>query len=508
MTVEQKRFSRLRNSTFRDVIWPIKSSELKKFLPMAFLMFTVLLNQNLVRGMKDSIVMTLVAPEVISFIKIWLELPSGIVFVLIYARMCNRMTTERAFQYVIITFLIFFATFAFVLFPNSAYFHPSSEVVEQYIAMLPNLKWFIVIWGHWSYVLFYVMGELWPVVVLGLVWQLANKITKTEEAKRFYSFFTFFGQANLLISGLAIGYFASKNHFLIDAFAGVSDRTEIMLKSIMLIVLVSGLCSLLIHMVIERQIINDANLKHIVPKQKTLHLGVLESSKLILRSKYLGLICILMISYSVAVILIEGLWFAKAKELYPNPEQFASYQGMVLFWTGISALIFALLGSSIIRRLGWFFGAIITPVITMIVGGLFFLLTVMQDNLDSMLIGLGQASTLSVIVFCGFLQNVFSKGAKYSLFDATKEMSYIPLDIEIKTKGQAAVDIVGPKIGKTAGALVPFITFTFFPFARYQDISGVLLTVFVVICIIWVVATVALSREYHVLLGLGNQDEK
>lgn len=498
--MEKKRFARLRNSTFRDIIWPIRSKELSKFLPMAFLMFTVLLNQNLVRGMKDSIVMTLVAPEVISFIKIWLEIPSGIIFVLIYARMCNRMTTERAFQYVIVTFLLFFALFAFVLFPHHEYFHPDPNFVLLYISALPNLKWFIVIWSKWSFVLFYVMGELWPVVVLGLVWQLANKITKTEEAKRFYSFFTFFGQANLLISGVAIKYFASKNHFLTYAFSGVTDSTEIMLKSIMLIVLISGLGSFVIHMVIERQIMNESALKQIVPKQKTLHLGVLESSKLILRSKYLGLICILMISYSVAVILIEGLWFAKARELYPSTEGFASYQGEVLFWTGISALTFAFLGSSVIRRLGWFFGAIITPVITMIAGGLFFILTVMQDNLDAFLVGVGHASTLSFIVFFGFIQNVFSKGAKYSLFDATKEMSYIPLDIEIKTKGQAAVDIVGPKIGKSFGALVPFITFTLFPMSRYQDIAGILLVVFVTICAIWIYATIALSKEYHALL--------
>lgn len=503
----KKNFTRLRNSAFRDVIWPIKSRELSKFLPMAFLMFTVLLNQNLVRGMKDSIVMTMVAPEVISFIKIWLEIPSGIVFVLIYAQMCNRMTTERAFQYVIISFLLFFALFAFVLFPYNTYFHPDPEKIASYIVLLPNLKWFIVIWSKWSFVLFYVMGELWPVVVLGLVWQLANKVTKTEEAKRFYSFFTFFGQANLLISGVAIKYFASKNHFLTYAFTGVSDSTEIMLKSIMLIVLVSGLCSFFIHIIIERQIISDALLKKSVPKQKTLHLGVFESSKLILRSKYLGLICILMISYSVAVILIEGLWFAKARELYPSTEQFASYQGEVLFWTGISALTFAFLGSSVIRKLGWFFGAIITPVITMIAGGLFFLLTVMQDNLDAFLMGLGQASTLSFIVFFGFIQNVFSKGAKYSLFDATKEMSYIPLDTEIKTKGQAAVDIVGPKIGKSFGALVPFVTFTIFPMSRYQDIAGILLAVFVCICAIWIYATVALSKEYHGLLEKEMQED-
>lgn len=499
---------KFRNSRARDVIWPIKSSELKKFLPMAIMMFTVLLNQNFVRGMKDSIVLTLVGPEVIGFIKLWCEMPAGIIFVLIYAKLCNVVTTEVAFRYIVIFFVSFFCLFAFVFFPYNEYFHPGKDVIDAAITSFPHLKWFIVIWSKWSFVLFYVMGELWPVIVLGLWWQLANKITKTEEAKRFYSFFALFGQVNLLVSGVAIGYFASNSHFLIPYFTDASSDTEVTIKSITVVVLFCSIITLMLHRFVEVEIIQKSN-ANINNKKKldVLSLGLLDSIKMILGSRYLGLLCILICSYNIAVILIEGLWFAKARELYPSTDQFMIYQGRVLFGTGVAAFICSFLGSSIIRHFGWFVASVLTPVTIMIVGGIFLLCAAMEDKLEVLFDYWGSFSALSIIVFIGALQNIFGKGVKYSLFDATKEMAYIPLSSEMKTKGKAAVDVVGTKIGKSLGSIIPFITFSLLPNAKYDDISGLLLFIFIIICIVWIYATCFLSREYESFLLVNQKDD-
>ena len=346
------------------------------------------------------------------------------------------------------------------------------------------------------------MGELWTVIVFFLFfWQLANKVTKIEEAQRFYIFFGLFGQLNLLLSGAIIIYLTQEQHFLLPLFSMISNASEVVLKSMTVLITIAGIICLLLHRYIEVK--NIETLKGIIFKNKRtdiLKLTLKQSAKMVFTSKYLALICILMVSYSTVANLIEGLWMSRAKALYPATKDFMAYHGNVMFWTGIATLGFIFIGNIIVRRCGWFYGAVLTPLMFLLVGSAFFTFVLIEGKLSYMLPGLTAFTPLVIIVFVGSTQNVLGKGVKYSMFDATKEMVYIPLDQEMKTKGKAAVDVLGAKLGKSFGALVQMISFTIFPAAHHEDIAGFLMVVFVVVCLVWILGVKLLRDDYAQLL--------
>ncbi len=238
------------------------------------------------------------------------------------------------------------------------------------------------------------------------------------------------------------------------------------------------------------------------------HPSMLESAKLILSSKYILLICALLICYGCSTNLIEGAWKAKAHKLHTTSDEFTVFVGSYLKYNGIATILFALFASMVIRYFGWLVGALITPIVFFITGMAFFAVSNFESFSDWMLNFFNISSSVVLVVTVGTIQNVLGKSTKYSFFDSTKEMSYVPLDHETKTKGKAAADVIGTKFGKSISAFLVSLAFVIFPSIGYDDILWHIMFIFILMFVLWAVVVFLLNKEYKSLTNESQRKSK
>lgn len=441
---------------WRSFFWPVHNFELKKLIPMLLLFFFINFNYTILRDTKDALVVT--APgsgaEAIPFLKVWGVLPLAIIFMLIYAKLSNILNKKALFYATLAPFIIFFALFATVLYPARDVLHPT-VLADRLQEILPvGFTGFIAIFRNWTYSLFYVMAELWGSVGISLLfWGFANDITKVSESKRFYAMFGLGANFAMLFSGPAIVFVSDiRSHLAVGA-----DPWQASLNYLMTMVVISGILVLAIYRWIQNNVLTDARFYDPGEVKKTkekpsMSLG--ESFKFLAKSKYILCIAILVLAYGIAINLVEVTWKGQLKLQYPNPNAYSTFMGYFSTITGaVTILMMLFVGGNVIRKFGWGTAALITPVVLLITGAGFFSFVLFKQYLMGFVAMLGSTPLMLAVVF-GTAQNIMSKSAKYSLFDPTKEMAYIPLDQESKVKGKAAIDVVGARMGKSGGSLI------------------------------------------------------
>lgn len=486
-------------SKFTDVVWPIERYELPKFLLLTLLMFCILGIQNLIRAMKDSVVNTMIGTETIAFLKFWGVLPAAFLMTIIYVKLVSIMKGENIFYLIMSTFLAFFILFAFYLFPNHQLIHLNPETAQQFAKSYPHMKWFILLLSNWSFSLFYVIAELWPNAIFALLfWQFVNKVTTVDESKRFYPLFGLLGQTGLYLSGQFLINLPPINYY-ISRLLGVNiDSSVLSIQLVISVVSILGTIALVSFWVINHKILDVATTENLQFRVKKNQMTLIESFKMIVESRYTRLIAILLICYGIAINLVEGPWKAEAARIYKDPTEFAAFVGSYISYTGILTIMFVIIGSNIVRKLGWLSAAIITPLMVLITGICFFIIANFDPVATFMMMSFAVTDPILIAIIIGVIQNVLSKSSKYTLFDSTKEMSYVPLDENLKTRGKAAADMIGVKLGKSSSAFLQSMIFIIFPSATYKTISMFLMCVFTVICFVWIWAVIELNKEYKI----------
>jgi len=474
-------------------------AELKKVVPLGLMFFFTLFCYTILRDTKDVLVVT--APgsgaEIIPFLKTYVNLPGAIGFTVLYGELTNRFDRQTFFYLVLVPFLIFFLAFATLIYPNAAMLHPTA-FANWLASILPaGFAAPIAILRNWTYAIFYTMAELWgSVVVSVLFWGFANEVTSVPEAKKYYPLFGLGANVALIFSGQYVRYVSGLRRAWAAAGTAVVDPWGRSLKLLMGAVVASGVGILSCFRYIQTKVVNDPECMNEVAIKKTktkTKMSMAESWKFLAQSKYIRNLALLVISYGMSINIVEVTWKAKLKQQFPSPNDYSEFMGAFSSATGTITLIMMLLGRRIFRVFGWGIAALVTPTMLALTGGIFFSLIMFNTQLLPLIGALG-TTPLMLAVIVGAMQNILSKSAKYSLFDPCKEMAYIPLDAESKTKGKAAVDVIGNPLGKSGGSFVQQgMIFTFGSLAASTPYLAVVLACIIVV---WVRAAQSLNGMF------------
>ena len=483
----------------RSFLWPIHNFELKKLIPMLLIFFLVIFNYTVMRDAKDAILVT--APgsgaEVIPFIKLWGVLPMAVIFMIFYAKMSNKLSKPALFCATLSPFIVFFGLFATVFYPLQDVLHPHA-FCDKLQAILPEgLSGLIAMLRNWTFSLFYIMAELWGSVALSLLfWGFANDITRVSEAKRFYALFGLGGNFAMPCAGAFICFISNMSNSSapgVDPWAGP-------LNYFMGLVVLCGLAIMGIYWWMQKNVLTDKRFYDagdVKKKKEKPKLSMKESAMYLLKSKYMGCLALLVICYGISINLVEVTWKSQLKLQYPTAVEYMNFMGKFSFVTGFATIFMMLfVGGNVIRRLGWTAGALSTPIMLSLTGLAFFAFVIFREQLGGMVMALGTTPLMLACIF-GAAQNVLSKSSKYSLFDPTKEMAYIPLDQEQKVKGKAAIDVVGARLGKSGGALIQqLLIIVCGSVAAITPYVALLLLGFIGI---WLLSAKALGKQFNAL---------
>ncbi|MFI5334385.1 MAG: Npt1/Npt2 family nucleotide transporter, partial [Chlamydiales bacterium] len=227
-------------------------------------------------------------------------------------------------------------------------------------------------------------------------------------------------------------------------------------------------------------------------------MGLRKNFAYLAKSKYLICIAVIVVTYNIVINLTEVVWKDQVKHLYPNPADFSAYMGKVLTGIGIIATATSIfISGNLIRRLSWTSSAMISPLILVVTSVGFFSFLLFKDFGLGAIAALLGSTPLAMSVFFGSLQNCLSRASKYTLFDATKELAFIPLSHESKLKGKAAIDGVGSRLGKSGGSIIHQGLLVFFgSISLSTPYVGVLL-LFAIVA--WMMAVKALGKQFNQL---------
>lgn len=484
-------------------LWPLHRHELRKFIPMLFMLFLICFDYSILRNLKDTLAVKGqgAGAEVIPFLKVWGILPGAIIATLLFTYLSNHFSSARVFNIITGSFLVYFALFVFVIYPSRDWLHPHAfcDSLQEFLG--DSGKFFVALIRNWTFSTFYVISELWATMVLGvLFWGFANEVTNVEEAGRFYGIMHVGSNIATVIAGLLGIYFSTMSYHEWIPY-GVEAWDQSMM-CLVILVIVGGLLAMGVHSWMQGNVIDDPNYYGATnssphEEEEGRKMSFRESLACICHSKYLICIAVLVVGYNLSINLVEVIWKGYVHQYYPTKADFNWCMNTVTVAVGAISTVTAIFVPLMIRHWGMTFTTLLSPLILSLTASVFFLSICLPEAWLAPVAAFSGMSVMGTIVFIGSTQNSLSKAAKYTLFDTTKEMVFIPLDSDQKIKAKAAIDGIGSRLGKSGGALMQKGLILY-----YSSLAGITVPVIGILVVVlgaWLYASWSIGRQYEAI---------
>ena len=441
-------------------MFPIKRDEWLFFGAMFLVVCLININFSVLRSMRNALVVadTGGSAAFIPYFELFGTFPASILLTWALSRLMRAFFPRFIFSMTLLFFLTFFIVFAFWIYPHREQIH---TLLESKLGFLMDFSRFKVVFTHWPDMVFYIMSELWKVALLSVIfWGFLNQNLSLEEAKRFYPPLLLGTSVGTILAGPITVFCTSLfswNHFSLS-----SQRWQHSLYLLTSCLLLCGLLTL----VTFRFLFKKSQARKLTAVRETLNVSQKEpfSSKLLslssslrylMKSPFLSSLFLLVIAEYVCYALGELIFLETLKSKYPSPSDYCQYMGNLSFWMGIITAVSALLVTPhLLPTDRWSRNVLITPILMVTITFAFFFAIYLGK-----LGWFPGSSPVMIAIVLGSVHFCIGRAAKYTLFDAIKELAFIPLNEEGQVKGKLIIDGIGSRLGRGTSSLLSIVLF-------------------------------------------------
>jgi AAA family ATP:ADP antiporter len=369
----------------------------------------------------------------------WYELcgtmPGAVLMTFALTWLLNRYSIHRVFFITLSIFVGFFLFFAIGIYP-SLHFWKETILAWHWLPIRESAAYFL---PQFVSLLFFVMAELWKIALLTILfWGLVNQYVPLEAAKRNYAPLMLGGSVGTILAAPLISLCTS------DLVSGKSWSHSLILMMGSLALL--SLMTWWLFSLLWRQLAGLQPAAKEKPKEEPL--SVWESIRIVLRSKYLLLLAWITIADYIAYALGEVIFLDILKQKFPDPREYCDFMGKLSFWNGLITAVSALVITPyLLRRCRWIVASLVTPICLLVTEGAFFF-TLLNPSLSTQ---------LELLVLLGTLFFCLVRAAKYTLFDTSKEISFILLPPLEKMQGKLVIDGMCARLGRGSASFLSLV---------------------------------------------------